>query len=110
MYIFLDESGNFKNNKNDFFIVGGFVTSAPRATAKAFRKWQRSKFRNKKLRYRTEVKFSDTRLTDKIRAKTLLNLTKQNIRIFYSFLKKENIPLEFRKKKKSLNLAAFILK
>lgn len=64
-----------------------------------FRKWQHIKFTNRKLRYRAEVKFSDTRLTDDLRAKTLLHFTKQNIRIFYSFLKKENIPLEFRRPK-----------
>jgi len=98
MYIFLDESGNFQGDKEKLFIVGGFITGNQRATAKAFRKWQYSKFTNKKLRFRNEVKFTDTRLTDKLRAQTLLYLTQQNVRIFYSFLKSENIPLEFRKK------------
>ena len=99
MFIFFDESGNFTGSKQKYFVVGGFVTGNPKRTAKAFRKWQHSKFSNKKLRYRTEVKFSDTRLTDELRAKTLLYFTKQDIRIFYSFLKTENIPLEFRKSK-----------
>lgn len=99
MFVFLDESGNFTGDKDSYFIVGGFVTGNPRRTAKAFRKWQRTKFLNKKLRYRTEVKFSDTRLNDEVRAKTLLYFSKQDIRIFYSFLKKENIPLEFRRQK-----------
>ena len=102
MYIYLDESGNFKGDKGDkegYFIVGGFITGDSNRTAKAFRKWQHSKFSNKKLRYRAEVKFSDTRLDDELRAKTLFYFSKQDIRIFYSFLKKENIPLEFRKRK-----------
>jgi len=98
MYIFFDESGNFQGDKEKLFIVGGFITGNQRITAKAFRKWQHSKFTNKKLQYRTEVKFTDTRLTDKLRAQTLLYLTQQNIRIVYTFLKAENIPLEFRKK------------
>ena len=99
MFIFLDESGNFTGDKDQYFIVGGFVTGDQRRTAKVFRKWQHTKFSNKKLRYRAEVKFSDTRLTNDLRAKTLLYLTKQDIRIFYTFLEKKNIPLEFRQHK-----------
>ena len=99
MFIFLDESGNFTGDKDQYFIVGGFVTGNPKRTAKAFRKWQHTKLSNRKLRYRTEVKFSDTRLTNDSRAKTLLYFTKQDIRIFYSFLKTKNIPLEFRQHK-----------
>lgn len=99
MYIFLDESGNFKGDKERLFIVAGFVTGNQRTTAKAFRKWQHSKFTNKKLKYRNEIKFTNTSLTDKLRAQTLLYLTQQNIRIFYSFLKIKNIPVEFREKR-----------
>lgn len=98
MYIYLDESGNFTGNKDNCFIVGGFVTPDPRSVAKSFRKWQHRKFYNKKLRYRTEVKFSDTRLTEELRLKTLNYLIRQNIKIFYSFLDTTNIPLEYRKK------------
>ena len=75
------------------------MTSDSKRTAKAFRRWQHTKFFNKKLRYRTEVKFSDTRLTDELRLKTLFYFTKQDIRIFYSFLNRKNIPEEFRKHK-----------
>lgn len=98
MYIFLDESGNFTGDKGECFVVGGFVTGNHRATAKAFRNWQHSKFRNKKLRYRSEVKFTDTRLTDELRAQTLRFFTEQDIRIFYAFLKTKNIPLEYQRK------------
>jgi len=98
MYVFLDESGHFRGSSG-IFVVGGFTTSDPRKTAKAFRKWQHSKFSNKKLRYRTEIKFSDTRLTNELRIKTFLNFVRQDIHIFYTFLKKENIPLEFQKHK-----------
>src|SRR5437870_4213604 len=96
IYLFLDESGNFKGDSSDSFIVGGFVTSKPRVTEKAFRRWQHSKFHNKKLKYRTEVKFSDTRLTDDLRAQTLRFFAEQDIRIFYSFLKTQNIPPEYQ--------------
>ena len=98
MYIFLDESGNFKGDNGDCFIVGGFVTNNQRAVAKAFRKWQHSKFQNKKLRYRTEVKFTDSRLTDTLRAQTLQYFAEQDIRIFYAFLKTQNIPPEYNRK------------
>ena len=66
MYIFLDESGNFKANQEDYFIVGGFITGEPKRTAKAFRKWQYKKF-PPKLQYKTEVKFSDSGLNEKLR-------------------------------------------
>ncbi len=98
MHIFLDESGNFTGGKDECFIVGGFATSDQRATAKAFRKWQKTKFADKRLRYRNEVKFSDMRLSNKLRAQTLQHLERQNIRIFYALLKTANIPPEYKKK------------
>jgi hypothetical protein len=80
------------------FSCRGFITNDPKRTAKAFRKWQHTKF-PKKIRYKTEVKFSDTGLNEKLRLKTLEYFIKQDIRVFYTFLKKSNIPLEYRKKK-----------
>lgn len=97
MHIFLDESGNFKGDKG-FFIVGGFITSSPKETAKAFRKWQHSKF-PKKVCHQAEVKFSASGFSDKLKTKTLLYFSKQNIRIFYTFLNTQNIPSEFQKAK-----------
>jgi len=99
MFIFLDESGNFTGGKEPYFIIGGFITNNPRRTAKAFRKWQHTKF-PKKIRYKNEIKFSDTGLNEDLRLKTIEYLSKQDIRVFYAFLKKSNIPLEYRKKKK----------
>ncbi|MBL7053127.1 MAG: DUF3800 domain-containing protein [Candidatus Portnoybacteria bacterium] len=99
MYIFIDESGNFTGDKEPYFIIGGFITSNPKRTAKAFRKWQHTKF-PKKIRYKNEVKFSDTGLNKELRLKTIEYFSKQDIRIFYAFLKKSNIPLDYRKKKK----------
>lgn len=52
MNIYLDESGNFKGPKDNYFIVDGFIIGDPKRTAKAFRKWQHTKF-PKKLRYKT---------------------------------------------------------
>ncbi|MDD5638642.1 MAG: DUF3800 domain-containing protein [Candidatus Pacebacteria bacterium] len=98
MFIFIDESGNFIRDKNRYFVVGGFVTGDQRRTAKAFRKWQKTKF-PKRIRYKNEVKFNDSGLNDKLRLKTLSYFTKYDIRIFYTFLKVENIPAEYRKKK-----------
>ncbi|MBU1291947.1 DUF3800 domain-containing protein [Patescibacteria group bacterium] len=98
MFIFLDESGNFTGDKEPYFIIGGFITNNPKRTTKAFRKWQHTKF-PKKIRRKNEVKFSDTGLNEKLRLKTIEYFSKQDIRIFYTFLKKSNIPLEYRKKK-----------
>ncbi len=98
MYIFIDESGSFAGDKDSYFVVGGFVTGNHRRTMKVFRRWQKTKF-PKKLRYKNEVKFSDTGLKDELRLKTLSYFTKYDIRIFYTFLKKENIPQEYKNKK-----------
>ena len=98
MYIFLDESGDFKKDKEHYFIVGGFITNNPRRTTKAFRKWQHTKF-PKKIRRKSEVKFTDSGLNEKFRLKTLNYLVKQDLRIFYVYLDKNNIPLEYRTKK-----------
>jgi len=98
MFIFLDEAGNFKSKKENYFIVGGFITGDPKRTAKTFRKWQTKKF-PAKIRYKTEVKFSDSGLNENLRLATLQYFCDQDIRIFYSFLNRLNIPLEYRKKK-----------
>ena len=98
MFIFIDESGNFTGDKEPYFIIGGFITNNPRRTAKAFRKWQHTKF-PKKIRYKSEVKFSDTGLNEELRLKTIEYFSRQDIRAFYTFLNKSNIPLKYRKKK-----------
>lgn len=97
MYIFLDESGNFKGDK-ECFVVGGFITNNPKQTAKSFRKWQHLKF-PKKVRHQAEVKFSVSGFSSELKAKTLFYFAKQDIRIFYTFLNTHNIPLEFQKAK-----------
>lgn len=98
MFIFLDEAGNFKSKKESYFIVGGFITGDPKRTAKTFRKWQTKKF-PAKIRYKTEVKFSDSGLNENLRLATLKYFCDQDMRIFYSFLNRLNIPPKYRKKK-----------
>ena len=99
MYSFLDESGDFnKKDGEDYFIVGGFITNSPRRTVKAFRKWQYTKF-PKKLRRKKEVKFTDSGLNENLRLKTLNYLVNQDLRIFYVYLDKNNIPLKYRTNK-----------
>lgn len=98
MYVYLDESGNLTKSNGQYFIVGSYTVGDPRKIAKAFRKWQKNKF-PKKVRVKPEVKFNDN-LKDELRLKTLKYFAKQDIRIFYTFLKKKNIPEEYYKKGK----------
>lgn len=98
MFIYLDESGTLTESDGKYFIVGTYTVGDPRKIAKAFRKWQKARF-PKKLRVKPEVKFNDD-LTDELRLKTLQYFAKQDIRIFYTFLKKKNIPKEYHKKGK----------
>lgn len=99
MFVYLDESGNLTKDKEHYFIVGSYTVGDPRRISKAFRKWQRTKF-PRKLKGQSEVKFNNPTLDDKLRLKTIKFLANQDIRIFYTFLKKENIPREYRKKGK----------
>lgn len=102
MFTYLDESGSFYGDKNNgtsdnFFVVGGFVTGDPQRTARAFLKWRQRKF-PKRIRYKSEVKFSDSDLIDTLRVQTLQFFAQQDIRIFYTFLNTKNIPPQYRKK------------
>lgn len=99
MFIYLDESGTLTESDSKYFIVGSFTVGDPRRISKAFRKWQKSKF-PKRLKGQAEVKFTNTSLDDKLRLKTLQFLANQDIRLFYTFLRKRNIPKEYMKKGK----------
>ena len=98
--IYLDETGQFTKTKDgDYFIIGTFATGDPRRTEKRFRSWQREKF-PRKLRDLPEIKFSNTGIDDKLRLKTLREIARLDVRIHYGFVKRQNIPLEFRAKEK----------
>lgn len=94
MNIYLDESGNFSKKDSNYFIVGSYTVGDPKRICKAFRKWQNTKF-PRRLKYSAEVKFNNPGLTPNLRLETLEHLAKQDIRIFYTFLKVENIPPEY---------------
>lgn len=98
--IYLDESGEFKKrNKNNYFIVGAFTIGEPRRTARQFRSWQHSHF-PKKMRLQSEIKFTDIKMEDSLRLKTLRFFANLDVRIRYVFLLRENIPIEYRDKEK----------
>lgn len=97
-HIFLDESGQFaKHNDEKYFVVGSFTVGNPRRTEKQFRSWQRSKF-PKRIRYQPEIKFSEIKIDDSLRLKTLKFIADLDVRIRYSYLLRQNIPDDFWKK------------
>ncbi len=95
MFVYLDESGGFGKNKERFFIVGSFTVGDPGRIAKAYRRWQRRKF-PRRLKGQSEVKFINSSLDDALRLKTIHYLADQDIRIFYTYLNKTNIPENYR--------------
>lgn len=99
MHIYLDESGNLTGKNGKYFIIGSYTVGYPRRIGKAFRKWQKKKF-PRKLKVQAEIKFNNPNINAKLRVKTLKYLVKQDIRIFYTFIKKKNIPKEYYKKGK----------
>ncbi len=98
MFIFLDESGQFhKNHHDEYFVIGSFTIGDTKRTAKRFRAWCRSKF-PKKICRQSEIKYSDSGITDELRLKTIKYICNLDVRIRFSFIKKENIPDEYRTK------------
>ena len=96
MHIFLDESGQFtKHNDEQYFVIGSFTTGDPKRTEKKFRSWQKLKF-PRKLANQSEIKFSEVNISDDLRLRTLKMISNLDVRINYSFLKRENIPEEYR--------------
>lgn len=97
MFIYLDESGQFtKHNDEQYFVIGSFTTGDPRRTEKRFRSWQKSKF-PRKLRNQSEIKFSEVNISNELRLKTLKMISSLDVRINYTYLKRENIPAEYEK-------------
>lgn len=101
MIINLDETGNLTKGKEKYFIVGTYTVGDPARIGKAFRKWQTKKF-PKIIRNQSEVKFNDPHLTDELREKTLKFIAKQDVRIFYTYLKTSNIPQQYKAKEGSV--------
>lgn len=95
MFVYLDESGSFGKNKEKFFIVGSFTVGDSERIAKAYRRWQKRKF-PQRLKDQSEIKFNNTSLDGDIRLKTIRYLANQDIRIFYTYLDKTNIPESYR--------------
>jgi len=99
-YIFLDESGQFtKYNNEELFVIGSFIVGDPRRTEKQFCSWQREKF-PKKLRHQPEIKFSEVKIKENLRLRTLKFIADLDIRINYSYLLSKNIPDDYIRKDK----------
>lgn len=99
MYIFLDESGDIKGKTSKCFIICAFKTGNKRRIEKEFIRWQRENY-PKKLKYQSEVKFTDRLIDERLRLSTIEFLIKQDPAIFYSYIKPKNIPKEYRKRNK----------
>lgn len=94
-YIFLDESGQFtKQDHEKYFVVGSFTVGNIRRTEKMFRSWMRTKF-PQKIRTQPEVKFSEVKITESLRTKTLKFISDLDVRIYYSYLLRKNIPSSY---------------
>jgi hypothetical protein len=97
-HIFIDESGQFgKDGSNDVFVVASFAIADPRRTYNRFQRWQREKF-PRKLRNQPEIKFSDVRITESLRLKTLQHIAGLGVRVHFTYLRKENIPAGYQYK------------
>src|SRR3989344_2114898 len=97
-YIFLDESGQFtKHDREKYFVVASFTVGEPRRTAKAFRSWKASQFPGK-MRDQSEIKFSNVKITDALRLKTIKRISDLDVRIRYIYLLRDNIPHTYRHK------------
>ncbi len=97
MYIFLDESGQFTKNKHgEYFIIGSFTVGDPKRIAKDLRVFYKKHFPKKK-KHQSEIKWSETGVSDSLRLKTLRFISKLDVRIRYVYLSLDNIPTEYKK-------------
>ena len=98
MQIFLDETGQLSKSKDQrYFIIGTFTTGDPRRTQKQFLVWRHNKF-PRKLRDLSEVKFSDSDVSDELKLKTIKFISNLDVRIRYSFVELQNISTDYRSK------------
>lgn len=103
MFIFLDESGNFtKHNHEEYFVIASFTIGDQRRTDKALKAWFKSKRFPRKMRHQSEIKWSAS-ITSELRIKTLKYIAKQDVRIRYGYLKRSNIPSNYKNKKNKIN-------
>ena len=98
MNIFLDESGQFhKNHQDDYFVIGTFTIGDVKRTAKRFKAWCHTKF-PKQMRRQSEIKYSDSGISDELRLNTIKFICSLDVRIRFSFIRKDNVPDEYRTK------------
>lgn len=93
LFVFLDEAGNFRGNKDRYFVLAAFVTGNPRATRKCFLKAKRTKL-PRKYRHYTELKFSDRVIPARFKKHVLRQLAKEDIWIYALLFDKNNMPAE----------------
>jgi hypothetical protein len=99
-FIYLDESGQFnKHNDEKYFIIASFTIGNPRRTKKAIRSWFHDKF-PRKMCVQPEIKFSDKKIPDDLRLKTLKHISDLDVRIRYVYLLRNNIPDNFKRGEK----------
>lgn len=99
MHIFIDESGQFSGSTGEYFIVASFTVGDPRRTQKSFKGWKQSHF-PRKMRNQSEIKWSSSSISKSLRLRTLRHISKMDVRIRYTYLKKKNIPAQFRDENK----------
>ena len=93
--IFIDESGQFSKNKGEkYFVIASFKTIDYRKTEKKLKNWYRNKF-PKKMRWQTEIKFSDTNIDSNLKKKTIKFISGLNIEIYYCYFLRKNIPITY---------------
>lgn len=103
MYIFLDESGQFKKyNEDQYFVVASFTVGDPRRTEKAIRGWFRTRF-PRKMCTQPEIKFVDRKIKSELKLKTLKFITNEDVRIRFVYLLRKNIPEDYFKKDRLLS-------
>ena len=90
--MFVDESGTFLPCAGqEYFVIGSFTVGDPKRTAKSFRLWQVNKFPKRK-RGQSEVKFSESGITDDLRIRTIEYISSLDVRIRYGYLCCERLP------------------
>jgi hypothetical protein len=95
LYVFLDEAGNLRDDRNRHAVLVAFVTDQPKVTRKCFVRARQAKLPTKYQHY-AEIKFSDRVIPDDFKKHVLRQLARTEIQIYALVVVKEHLPPEFR--------------
>jgi hypothetical protein len=94
LYVFVDEAGNLRADRDRYSVLVAFVTEQPKATRKCFVRAKQTKLPRQYQHY-AELKFSDRVIPDDFKKHVLRQVARNEIRIYVLVVAKEYLASNF---------------